>query len=239
MSYRESHRGAGRGDLYDSRYSMGAEAFHWLHIERPFLLRLFDDVAQTSRGPLLDFACGTGRILEVAETRFSKTWGIDVSDDMLAVARQKCPKSRILRADVTDGTVQLESFAVITAFRFLLNAEPPLRLAVLRWMRRTLAPDGILIVNNHLSASSLQGLRHRYHAWRGRPPVTVLGDHEVRSLLGHAGFAVNRTYGLGLIPPRTDEVFLPERVLLAAEHILRLPGLQRLAYNQIYVCRPR
>jgi len=135
--YRESHIRTGRGARYDAYYRPGtALAFYWEHFERPFLE---EKVAEAVAGPgsrrYLDFACGTGRILQVGAAWIPDATGIDVSEEMLNVARQKVPRARIIRADVLrESVLDVGTFDVVTLFRFLVRAGL-LREPILVWLR--------------------------------------------------------------------------------------------------------
>ena len=78
-SYRDSHLGDHRGAVYDRRYAVGAERFYWEHFERPCLEALFERLSRSFPGSYLDFATGTGRILQVACRYFPRVVGIDIS----------------------------------------------------------------------------------------------------------------------------------------------------------------
>ena len=44
---------------------------------------------------LLDFACGTGRVLACVEPLARTVDGIDISENMVAVARKRCQRARL------------------------------------------------------------------------------------------------------------------------------------------------
>ena len=159
-SYRESHLGAAKArsydeDLWDLRAAKGLD---WL-VEQ----RLLADILRSGGSPapcsVADFACGTGRVLEFLGRYFPAPVGIDVSPDMLALARARCPRARLILGDVTTTPgLAPGPFDLITAFRFFLNAEPPLRSEVLAWMRASLQPGGLVVANFHLNPASLRGM---------------------------------------------------------------------------------
>jgi SAM-dependent methyltransferase len=204
-SYRESHLGAAKArsydeDLWDPRAAKGLD---WL-VEQ----RLLAGVLQSARSPALrsvaDFACGTGRILEFLGRYFPASVGIDISPHMLALARARCPQAKLILGDVTT-TPGLASgpFDLITAFRFFLNAEPSLQRDVLAWMRESLRPGGLVVVNFHLNPASLRGryLRFRMNPAE-RPPM--MGVQDARRLLTGNGFTVLRILGYSYLPYRRD-----------------------------------
>jgi len=183
-------------DLSDTRTAKGLE---WM-LERRLIDGLLGDHPHAQRA--VDFACGTGRILGFLAERFPEVIGVDVSAAMIEVARERCPAARLVVGDVTVNPGLLtESADVVTAFRFLLNAEPPLRAAALDWMRDRLRPEGLLIVNFHLNPRSLRGC---YLRLRHASDVTMMGVGEARALLASHGLTVRKVRGYSYLPYRRD-----------------------------------
>ncbi|MCA9653405.1 MAG: class I SAM-dependent methyltransferase [Myxococcales bacterium] len=160
LSYRDSHRRPGYGRYYERTYEHGYYAEQWRRIERPLLAGMLRELHDHGARSLLDFACGTGRILELAETIFDDTWGVDVSATMQELARERCPRSTLRLQDITEEPLP-RRFDVVTAFRFFLNAEEPLRRRVLRAIEASLEPGGVLIANVHVSSTSPVGWFYR------------------------------------------------------------------------------
>ncbi|MDP9483948.1 MAG: class I SAM-dependent methyltransferase [Chloroflexota bacterium] len=242
FDYRQSHVNPGKGSRYDALYSPGsALAFYWDHIERPYLEAQFGKVKQARPdGRYLDFACGTGRILEVGAAYFGDATGIDVSETMSELARAKVPSARIVRVDVLKEPVDVGTFDVITLFRFLLRAGD-LRGDVLEWLRAVIRDDGLLIVNNHRNAHSIRGILYRIGHWIHPDPFgsELLTDRQVAAMVRRCGFEVVEEYGFGSVPSYRGSLIVPARVLMALER--RLTGSGRTAHfakNRIYVCRP-
>lgn len=225
QSYRDSHMDSATArrydrDLWDPGAARGLE---WL-LEREVL----DDLlADRSRAQVaIDFACGTGRVLEFLAERVPEVIGVDVSSAMLEIARRRCPAARFIEGDVTlDPELLTDSADVITAFRFLLNAEPPLRAAALDWMRDRLAPSGVVIVNFHLNPQSLRG---GYLRLRHASEVRMVGVREACALLAAHGLTVRRVRGYSYLPYRRDGSHL---ILAEMRHRVerRLLGVGRLA----------
>lgn len=238
--YGNSHTAAQCACDYDSHYNYGRGYFYWNYFEKPYLENLFAHLGREYPGRYLDFACGTGRILEIGAPHFVDSVGIDVSEKMLAVARQKAPGARFIQADVTTHAPEIGTFTVISLFRFLLNAEDELRGVVLSWLRNVIAPNGVLIVNNHLNKYSLAGrfcqLRNLLN---GEPRGKVLTDTEVRTILDRFGFNIFEQHGFGLIPPWHKRKFFPSSPLLQLEKgLTRIKGLQSYTKDRIYLCHP-
>jgi SAM-dependent methyltransferase len=211
VPYRTSHRGADKAADYDHDFWTpgSAKAQNWA-IERRLLDRAFRAVLPAAPQRAVDFACGTGRVLAELETRLPETFGIDVSPDMLAIARERCPQSKLICRDVTrtDDPVDIGGLVdLVTAFRFFLNAEPGLRRAALTWIRANLTPDGRLIANFHLNPYSLRGTYLRVRLiGRFRMPTLSVGD--VTRLLAASGFVVEDVQGYEFLPYRRDGAHL-------------------------------
>jgi SAM-dependent methyltransferase len=242
FDYRQSHVNPGKGSRYDALYAPGsALAFYWDHFERPYLEAQFGRGKQAHPdGRYMDFACGTGRILEVGARYFEDVTGIDVSEAMSDLARAKVPSARIVRADVLAEPVDVGTFDVITLFRFLLRAGD-LRDEVLCWLRGVIRDDGLLIVNNHRNAYSIRGLVYRIGE-RIHPDGfgnELLTDRQVETMVRRCGFEVVEEYGFGSVPSFRGKLLAPPRVLMPLER--RLAGSGRLAQfakHRTYVCRP-
>ena len=147
---------------------------------------------------------------------------------MLEVARRRVPRARLVEGDVTvDPGLVTETADVVTAFRFLLNAEPPLRSAALDWMRDRLAPGGALIVNFHLNPRSLRG---RYLRLRDAPDVNLVGVTQARTLLAAHGLSVRQVRGYSYLPYRRDgsDLVLPRLRRRVEERLAMADALPKL-----------
>jgi ubiquinone/menaquinone biosynthesis C-methylase UbiE len=238
--YRTSHLAPQRGRNYDARYDSGATSFYWEHFERPYLEQMFARLSGDRQPRYLDFACGTGRIIAVAAKYFAEAVGIDVSQSMLAKARTKVPNARFFLSDVVQAPIDIGRFDVITLFRFLLNADAPLRNGVLKWIRGAIHHQGTLIVNNHCNSTSVRGAIHlvRNGIQLGKPRK-VLSDRAVRTLLSAHGFRVVEQVGFKMMPSFENRTVLPGAVLNRVERwVASLPTSQRFMENHIYLCHP-
>jgi SAM-dependent methyltransferase len=204
-SYRQSHLGADKArsydeDLWDLRAAKGLD---WL-VEQQLLVDVLRIAVPPGARSAADFACGTGRILEFLSHYFPSPVGIDISPDMLARARARCPRAALILGDVTTAhELAPGPFDLITAFRFFLNAEPSLRSQVLAWMGKSLRPGGAVVANFHLNPASLRGLYLRLRTARtARPSMMTIND-ACRLFEAH-GFTVRQILGYSLLPYRRD-----------------------------------
>jgi ubiquinone/menaquinone biosynthesis C-methylase UbiE len=238
--YRTSHMAPQRGRDYDARYNAGATSFYWEHFERPCLEQLFARLSKRHSQRYLDFACGTGRILELGVKYFAEAIGIDVSESMLAKAKIKVPQARLILCDVLQTPIDLGRFDVITLVRFLLNADERLRDGVLSWVRGAIHDGGTLAVNNHCNSTSMRGAIHLLrNGIRLGKPRKVLSDRAVRNLLSKHGFRVVEQLGFKIMPSFENRTVLPGVVLNRVERLIAsLPSSQRFMENHIYLCQP-
>jgi SAM-dependent methyltransferase/alkylhydroperoxidase family enzyme len=101
---------------------------------------------------VLDLACGSGLAMELATLRGASVAGIDASDRLIAVARQRLPESDIRVGDMHALPWADGSFDVVTSFRGIWGTTPE----ALSEVRRVLTPGGRLgfTVWGHIKKSS-------------------------------------------------------------------------------------
>lgn len=147
------------------------------------LLTLVDETAPTR---LLDIGTGTGHVLKTLASRVGYGLGIDLSLDMLAVARAQLEAAGVTNCQVRHGDMyQLPvadgAFDVVVLHQVLHFAEQP-QLAIAEAVR-VLAPNGRLIIVD-LAAHEVEALRVDYaHRRLG------FGEGEVLDWLERAGLA--------------------------------------------------
>lgn len=210
LSYRIAHQDANHARYYDRDFWVpsSAKGLNW-ELEQRILDRVFERHLHPLPLRAVDFACGTGRVLQYLEARVSETAGVDVSAEMLAIARPRCSRSRLIQHDVTVTPLRglPDPIDLVTAFRFFLNAEPKLRRDALAWIRSVLRPDGILVANFHLNPASLRG-RYLQLRWAGQQRVPMLAPRAVDGMLARAGFDVLARYGYEYLPYRREGTHL-------------------------------
>ena len=240
-SYRTSHSSEGYGEHYEKTYERGYYKHQWDCLELPLLKRVLEQEYDKGARSYLDFACGTGRILHAAEEIFPETTGVDVSETMVKLAREKCHRSEIFVQDITT-TPLIKQYDVITAFRFFLNAEPELRNSVLKAIRENLADSGCLIVNIHVNRNSILGRVYQLrNIMLGHIVANTLGFDEFRRLLHENKFQVEAVNWYSYWP-RTGWRMegIAKRMLPATDKLWKqvkvLP--QGLAQSFMVICRP-
>lgn len=129
--------------------------------------RVYRRVAELARGPeVLDLGCGTGKLTMRMASLGLQVTGVDLSPEMLAVARRKIPPGSAVRWVQTGAAELIDHFAAgsfdsivsILLFSELSDAEQ--RLA-LRQCRSLLRPGGRLILADEVRAPRF--LRRAFH----------------------------------------------------------------------------
>ena len=241
--YRRSH--LERGADYDVALARDPfDAFLAIR-ERTLLLQAVARLFPRGVPRYLDFACGTGRITEVVAPLAVESYGVDISEKMLAQARFKCPATTFLLRDLTRDPAAIEPVQLVTAFRFFGNAQDRLREEAIGAIRDVLAEKGILILDNHRNPWTVrQGIRrlvgdHDSEAGDGR---LDLNHWRLRRLLISGGFEILSLRGIGFWVFRArlaHRRVLGSRAAALLEHISRLPMLARFSPAYLVVARKR
>ena len=140
--------------------------------------------ARRTGGPILEVACGTGRVLlPLAQAGFDVV-GVDVSPAMLAIAREKVEsaglqgKVRLVQADARDFSIDSMherfnlAFIALNSFMHFVDHEDQVR--VLRGIARHLKPGGFLILDLPNPEQTILGESsgHLIHEWTRQAPDT-------------------------------------------------------------------
>lgn len=233
--YRDSHQNPKKGVEYHAKFSKNPHRSMIWAIEKTVLSNLVASLFNGVPFRHLDFACGTGRIVEHLRAQAQLSVGVDVSESMLVVARSRLPDCELINADITRADVLGgRKFDLITAFRFFPNAQDELRRDAIGRLVDHLDSNGYLVFNNHKNHSSLAYRVGRILTSR---PLGEMREKEVEEMLTAAGLRVVCTYHMGVIPSTDKYRIAPVRVLDWFERRLaKLPSLRSLASNVVYVC---
>ncbi len=236
FDYRRSHLDPDKGLGYDRRYrDLPWRRYLWSR-EQAVLRRIVADHLDDRPIRYLDFACGTGRIMQFLQPQVASCSGIDLSDTMLQLCRDKLPDAEIIAADLTERDVlAARQFDLITAFRFFTNAQPELRRQALAILARHLADDGVLVINNHRNASSLLLRTSRIL----NKDLHCMSEQEVGELTIEAGLSIIDAFPIGLWPGHDSvPMILPSWLHRLMDQSANRFGLGRsLCQDILYVCR--
>jgi hypothetical protein len=170
--------------------------------------------------------------------------GLDISAEMIEIARRKCPKSTFYTGNVMENdSVCRGPYSLITAFRLLLNLDPELRVPILKALRDRIAPQGTLLINLHGNQNSS---RHAAISWKKHRKISGEGVmlnemtiSEAQGCLSESGFEICGRRGFGVLPPSLYK-FLPRTLMESIDAWLsRIPSLQPYCIDVLFICRPR
>jgi len=242
QSYKASHCCPAKGQEYEHYYQNDVwQQYLWSREQAALEQVLTQHFAGRSIN-LLDFACGTGRIASFLESKVYTTTGVDVSESMLRVARQKLTRTNLVLGDITESDLLGgRRFNLITAFRFFANAEPQLRLRAMSCLAQLLTDDGMIIFNNHQNAWAPYPLVAYFRQClnvQGPNAYRVLSPLGMRRLCRRAGLEPIASYGLGIfhLPLINPSIRVNQVAEIVGRH---LPPLRLLAQDIVMVCRRR
>ena len=235
--YSASHMHAGAA--YQARFrDRPGRAAMWA-LEEQLIRDIFARIAPRRA---LDFATGTGRIVSALEKDFPdcEFHGIDIAEDMLAIARKQCARTTLHEMDGRQALNHFGegTFDVVSAFRFFPNAEPSLREAAASQIAGLTRPGGYVVLNNHRSFWSLSYMLMRA---RGNSDGSFGSRNaDIRRLFGGKGFSCVQQYSLG-VWPQTEfrSALLPWSMTNALErfNMRHASRWHRMGYNTIFVFR--
>ena len=199
-------------ESYDADADGYAEKVRGLLEASPYLrasLALFADlVSDAGGGAVADIGCGPGYVTRHLNDLGVEAFGIDLSPDMVALARRDHPDVRFEVGTMTDLDLADDSVTGVVAFWSILHVPDHSVPGVFAEFNRVMRPAGPLLVGFHVG----HGARHTTEGYSGRP-IDV--DSYRRPLatvtrwLREAGFTIEAE----LVMRPDDEV--PGAILLA------------------------
>lgn len=204
---RDFYQDAGQAQVYDrARFrSLLGRLRNWF--DQRAMRRCLAEVP--AGAPVLDIACGTGRMTAViAESGFAVT-GSDISPAMLHVARARLLRlgyrAQFVVADAERLPLRERAYRAATAFRFLGNLPREVRVSALR----TAGQSADLVIVDHTVWSPVGAVRRWLLHDRSRPkgyPWAVVRRAELEAELREAGLVVRRRFQR--LPILSDCVYL-------------------------------
>ena len=117
-------------------------------LDRHLLNRFAESVA--GRGPVLDLGCGPGHVTKYLRARGVDAEGVDLSQEMIRVARTRTPSAPFRAGDMRRLTDADGSIAGIVAFYSIVHLAPEELSPFFNELRRLLAEDGLALVAFHV-----------------------------------------------------------------------------------------
>lgn len=153
-------------------------------------LALFaESVLDAGGGPVADVGCGTGYATGYLNGLEVDAFGIDLSREMIAIARRDHPGLRFEVGTMTDLNLADDSTAGVVAFWSVIHVPDHVVPDVFGEFHRVLRPGCPLLVGFHVGGGTL----HTSEGYTGRP-INVDSHHrppsQVADWLRHAGFTI-------------------------------------------------
>jgi len=176
-------------DGYDSVADEYFERFKHSLQEHPLHRAMIDVFAELVRGsgslPVADIGCGPGAVTEYLRTLGLRVRGIDLSPEMVALARRAYPEVTFDQGDMTALDLPDAGLGGVFSRSSIIHTPPEQLPGVFAEFQRLLAPGGHLLLafQAHVDTSQLawpfdHAVAHAYRLSVGR----------VADLLGQTGF---------------------------------------------------
>ncbi|WP_070198404.1 class I SAM-dependent methyltransferase [Streptomyces oceani] len=179
------------GDLYAKNYSSFLTGDYAEKRQRRYRLTMdsFSPVfTEGNKRRLLDFGCGAGYFLELAEERGFDACGVDLSPDSVEQANQRLSSATAYHGAPEDiPEISAGGFDVVTLWSVLAHLPRPIE--DFTTFRNLLGPGGVLLLLS-VNANSLL-LKRDGAGWNGftKNHLMFYSADTLPMLLRHAGFA--------------------------------------------------
>lgn len=140
---------------------------------------------QGPNGPVLDIGCGRGELVEHLAALGLGSYGIEIDEDAIAIAREQGRDVRRADAFAHLDSLEDDSLAAITMIQVIEHFGVEELLRLLKLAHRKLAPGG-LIITETVNPLCLSALSNAY--WLDPSHRAVLPPDMTRFLLEQAGF---------------------------------------------------
>jgi SAM-dependent methyltransferase len=165
------------------RRHWGTDPEAWAELSEPHNRPLFEavlDAAEVGEGTrLLDVGCGTGMLLQLAVERGAVPAGIDVTPELLAIARDRLPEADLREGDMETLPWDDASFDAVTGVNaFQFAGDPGKALAE---AARVLRPGGTLVASLFAAPELSEGT-YVHEAMQALSPPAKESEHAPYSL---------------------------------------------------------
>lgn len=209
------------------------------HVTRHYLRKRAQYVASLCpAGSVLDVGCGTGALAQLLAGRGYRVVGVDPSEGMLEVMRERSPEVDAIQASGTALPLADDSFDLVLTVATMHHIALPDDVAeALAEMVRVSRPGGRVLVWDHNPRNPYWS-RLMARVPQDTGDERLIPAAEVIGGLIAAGGEVLSYQQLGFVPDFTPRDAI--RVAAAAERVLeRTPGVHRFAAHNVIVARKR
>jgi SAM-dependent methyltransferase len=185
---------------YDTDAVGYADKVRGLLGEMPYLrasLALFAELVHSAGGgPVADVGCGPGYVTAHLHDAGVDAFGIDLSPEMIAIARRDYPDLRFDVGTMTDLDLADDSVGGVVAFWSVIHVPDHAVPVVFEQFRRVLRPQGLLLIGFPVGDET----RHTSEGYTGRP-VNVdthrRRPSKIAGWLRDAGFTIEAELVIG------------------------------------------
>lgn len=131
-----------QGPLWGSRARLWAQLAE--PDQTPFYQAVFDAMEVTEGTLLLDVGCGAGLAMQLAAARGSTVTGLDASEGLVRIARERLPQADIRLGEMEDLPFPDAMFTAVTSFNAVQYASDPRR--ALRELGRVTQPGATIAI---------------------------------------------------------------------------------------------
>lgn len=177
----------------------GQVPLDWALLQEPKHNPLFEamlDAAYVSAGTqLLDAGCGGGGASLLASQRVAQVTGLDASEGLLNVARERIPSADFRLGDIQELPFEDAIFDAVIAPNSVQYAED--RVMAIRELGRVCKPDGRVVIGLFASSEKVE-FRHIFKAMgdalpdppKGGGPFALSVDGTLEALIEEAGLTI-------------------------------------------------
>jgi ubiquinone/menaquinone biosynthesis C-methylase UbiE len=169
-------------------------------LDRALLAALIE---QTPEGrPIADLGCGPGHVTSWLADHGARAVGIDLSEEMIAVATRSRPDLEFRPGDFLSLPAGDAEFGAIVALYSIIHLDPEELAPAFTEMRRVVGDDGHLLVSFHMGTD----IRHRTEWWGQEVDIDFhfLETALVIRHLEEAGFTLQATVERVAYPDEVD-----------------------------------
>lgn len=155
-------------------------------------------------GKILDIGCGNARNLKPFIEKGFECYGIDSSNELIKIAKQRLPAAKLLHANALKLPFPDKSFDYVICFAVLHHLKPKDHEKAVSEIKRVLKPAGMagIAVWNKLQLRFIFGKKEQMVPWK-LPKQTIQRYYyfftcwELRKLLKKQGFIIKKGNILG------------------------------------------
>lgn len=166
-----------------ARYEMRWSGFNGA--VRQWVMDRFPD---SGTGSVIDLGCGTGAMLRLIHERHPamQLTGVDVSPDMLAVARRNAPEAKLVENDIV--SVPQKKFDVVLSLNVLHHMDDGA--AHLAMLEKLCAHGGTLFLCDFSIDTTRIKIAEKWWSLSNPAYRKAFTQHDLRRMIGDAGLAI-------------------------------------------------